>query len=592
MSTDLEKLQTFTPFDLAYELGTNYAAISHYYYSNNIDSHYRVLKVSKATGGEREIRAPDKQLLNLQRKLLVLLEAMYKAPDAATGFIKGRGIFQNASVHRKSKFVFNLDLSDFFTTITFQRVYGLLKSPPYSLQQQTAAVIAHLSCVKGHLPQGAPTSPIISNMICRRLDRECQRLALKHYAKYSRYADDITFSFRGRRTTLPVEIVEVIGPLSNPLGASVGQSLRNIIKGNGFDINQRKTRLQSNRQRQSVTGLVVNEKVNVPRKFVRNTRALIHSARNIPPSEDEFKKIEKKARGCLEFIRTVKGIDSPVYDNLAKRFNNLNPTKRAPRRASGNRHGGNSVHTSAYQKVWALDFEGISESTELVQATAFSVSSNLAVTCLHAFRKAQEDNAELPRRCFLIRPPPLGEKVEAELIGGHDNRDIAILKLKDFSTSNYYQISEEVELTTGDRIHAYGYPERVLGTQGIYYLSASVTTFQTISTVQHIVIDKEIKQGFSGGIALDGREEPIGIVSRGTSNLGEGLNIITKISEVQKTLKEYNEAIVNGKDPLANVDVSIRPPRRTPSVSNKTDRLPTYLLDILRKAWRSIWNRD
>ncbi|MGN6017354.1 reverse transcriptase family protein, partial [Staphylococcus aureus] len=115
--------------------------------------------------------------------------------SSAMAFVKDRSIVDNAKLHTRKKYVFNIDLSDFFTSITFPRLRGLLMAKPYSLQSGVATVIAHLCTVGGVLPQGSPCSPVISNMICATLDRQLKGLAIRNRARYSRYADDITFSF-------------------------------------------------------------------------------------------------------------------------------------------------------------------------------------------------------------------------------------------------------------------------------------------------------------------------------------------------------------------------------------------------------------
>ncbi|MFM7372884.1 MAG: reverse transcriptase domain-containing protein, partial [Sphaerospermopsis kisseleviana] len=100
----------------------------------------------------------------------------------------------NAKNHCNKKFVLNLDIKDFFPTITQQRIRGVMMSPPYNLPSQIATTISHICCYEGKLPQGAPTSPIISNIVCAKLDSELRLLAKQNKCFYTRYADDITFS--------------------------------------------------------------------------------------------------------------------------------------------------------------------------------------------------------------------------------------------------------------------------------------------------------------------------------------------------------------------------------------------------------------
>ncbi|MDZ4298935.1 MAG: reverse transcriptase domain-containing protein, partial [Moraxellaceae bacterium] len=183
-----------SPSDLAYLLGTSLAKLSYVIYGIKVEKLYHKFEVPKKNGGVRIINAPDPQLKILQARLKNILESIYRPHPAATAFIRERGIVFNARKHVKKQVVFNIDLKDFYHQINFGRVRGLLISPPYSLKKETATLIAGLCCTDNVLPQGAPTSPIVSNMICRRLDRELSLLAKNNYFYYTRYADDITFS--------------------------------------------------------------------------------------------------------------------------------------------------------------------------------------------------------------------------------------------------------------------------------------------------------------------------------------------------------------------------------------------------------------
>lgn len=268
--------QNTTPHGLAQSLGTSYGQIIRHYYKNDITLCYEEFEIPKKSGGVRKINAPEAKLMNLQDKLSGMLLDLYKPKFAAKAFIKGRSILDNARPHAGKSFVFNIDIEDFFPSITFIRVRGMLSKPPYNIPLNTATVIAHLTTLKGKLPQGAPTSPVLSNMICRSLDTSLLSLARRYGCSYSRYADDITFSFRQSLEKIPREIVEIGFENGKHFGEAPGSELDSIIKANGFKIKESKTRLQGRRNRQVVTGLIVNKRPNVDRRFVRKTRALIH----------------------------------------------------------------------------------------------------------------------------------------------------------------------------------------------------------------------------------------------------------------------------------------------------------------------------
>lgn len=252
------------------------------------------------------------------------------------GFTLDRSIVSNAKSHVGRRFVLNVDIRDFFPSINFGRVRGLFRSPALGAGEQAATVLAQICCHQQTLPAGAPTSPIISNMICARLDRQLISLAKKHRCIYTRYADDLTFS--KRRGAFPAELAY----LGFSDACVVGDELRAVVESNGFAIHPDKVRLFKNTYRQCVTGLVVNEKVNVPRRFVRQIRAMIHAWEvfGLEAAEAEYHaKFWKNAspiaspprynqvvRGKLEFVKMVRGVADPVYRHLQTRLVKADPT--------------------------------------------------------------------------------------------------------------------------------------------------------------------------------------------------------------------------------------------------------------------------
>ena len=138
---------------------------------------YRTFHIRKKSGGVREISAPPRSLGILQSKLNTVLQLVYPPKPSAHGFVSERSILSNAMCHTGKRFVLNIDLEDFFPSVNFGRVRGMFMAHPYKLDQSAATVLARISCDNNRLPQGAPTSPIVSNMVCARLDGELQELA-------------------------------------------------------------------------------------------------------------------------------------------------------------------------------------------------------------------------------------------------------------------------------------------------------------------------------------------------------------------------------------------------------------------------------
>jgi len=237
-------------------------------------THYVQFTLPKKSGGERLISAPMARLKRVQHWILEQLLAGQWVHDAAHGFRKDRSIVSNAQPHVGAEVVINLDLKDFFPTVTYKRVKGLFRSLGYSESVATLCALLcteprevavdvdgeryHVAVTERFLPQGAPTSPAITNLLCRALDARLSRIAEKLGYRYTRYADDLTFS----------------GPReSNP-----GRLMRRIhwvVEHEGFTVHPGKTRVFRKARRQEVTGVVVNETCSVSRDTLKKFRAVL-----------------------------------------------------------------------------------------------------------------------------------------------------------------------------------------------------------------------------------------------------------------------------------------------------------------------------
>lgn len=240
-------------------------------------SHYKRFYLPKKSGGRRLISAPMPQLNAAQ--YWVLENILYKVPnsEAAHGFVPGKSIVTNANNHVGQDVVINIDLKDFFPTIEYRRVKGLFIKLGYSEQ---VATILGLLCTEPevdqvaldgkeyfvassprHLPQGAPSSPAITNLICYVLDKRFEGLAKKFGYTYSRYADDMTFSTKGAAA-------DKIGQLL--------WSVKQVVKEEGFHMHPDKLKVMRKGDKREVTGIVVNEKLSLDRETLRKFRALLH----------------------------------------------------------------------------------------------------------------------------------------------------------------------------------------------------------------------------------------------------------------------------------------------------------------------------
>ena len=253
-----------SPEEVADLLEVKYKWLIYYIYRLPEKERYEIFSVNKKSGEPRVVMAPSTPLKIVQRKLCNILNEVYKPKPSVNGFVQNRSVVTNASLHSNKRYVLNLDIENFFPSINFGRVRGMFLKKPYEMPEKVATILAQICCHKNQLPQGAPTSPVVSNMICARLDGELQRLAKANNCTYSRYADDITFSTS--MPSFPEDIAKI------ELGNSVhdvilGKDLLRIIGENGFAINENKTRLQRRNHKQEVTGLTVNRYPNITRKY-------------------------------------------------------------------------------------------------------------------------------------------------------------------------------------------------------------------------------------------------------------------------------------------------------------------------------------
>ncbi|QJX00435.1 reverse transcriptase family protein [Frigoriglobus tundricola] len=241
---------------------------------------YTTHVIPKRDGSDRKICAPKKQLKWVQKQILKHILSKVPPHPAAHGFVNGRSTVSNATPHVGAELVVKFDLKDFFPTVHFFRVMGLFASIGYPVgncmfgtdddSNQIAPVLARLCCYTPNpklwgsatLPQGAPTSPAVSNLVCRRLDARLAGLAEANKGTYTRYADDLTFSFKSAE------------------GMKLGRFrwwVDQVCQQEGFTVNQQKFRVIRSSQRQVVTGIVVNAGLRVPRELRRELRAIVHN---------------------------------------------------------------------------------------------------------------------------------------------------------------------------------------------------------------------------------------------------------------------------------------------------------------------------
>lgn len=335
---DWSTLQTTA--DVARLLDTHPRTLLYWLYTAPLEARYRSFEIPKRGGGMRVISAPTDDIRAWQDAVLPLLMQTYQPHPSAHGFLFGRSVTSNARDHVGAHHVLNVDLKDFFPSVHFGRVRGLFLSKPFGMGPKAASVLAQLCTVRNGLPQGAPTSPVLSNFAAAELDRRLTRLAKAHRLTYSRYADDLTFSCKLESFPPAIAFHEI--DASGKKTLHLGAALVREIAASGFSPNPAKQRLQSRGMRQSVTGLTVNARTNVQRKRIRKLRAMLHAwqkfgleaagiehfsryrgyAKSIQNPGARFRHI---VYGQLSFVKMVRGADDPLFLKLCARVLDLDP---------------------------------------------------------------------------------------------------------------------------------------------------------------------------------------------------------------------------------------------------------------------------
>ncbi len=289
---------------------------------------YHTIEIPKKKGGKRNIDAPDNILKEIQHKLNYFLNAYYLMikPESVFGFViqthdlgKICAIAENAKPHVGKKQLLNIEIKDFFPAIKAKQVRALFQSELFGFDEHLATILALLTTYNGVLPIGAPTSPAIANFICYQLDNELQKFSMENDMAYTRYADDLTFS-----SAIKIDNDSILDIVS-------------LINKHQFSINEKKFRIQSANRKQTVTGLVVNKKVNVDRKFIRKIRAILYDIRlnGLKKAAMHHFKIDEnideatlgyfihRLEGLINFVGQVRGKQDFIYARFKNEFDEI-----------------------------------------------------------------------------------------------------------------------------------------------------------------------------------------------------------------------------------------------------------------------------
>ena len=509
--------------DVAKILEIEEKSLRYFLYAKKPDNMYTTFKIAKKSGGTREISAPAKELKAIQRKLAYILNLVYRVKPSVYGFVHERKIKDNASKHTRRKVILNIDLKDFFSQIHFGRVRGMLMNKPYGIGQEAATVIAQLACYKGILPQGAPSSPVLTNMICSPLDTQLTNLAKKHGLVYTRYADDITFSTFN--PVFPKDIIE--RDLSSII---IGQELDAILKKNSFSVNPKNIFLNNNKVRQEVTGLVVNKFPNIKREYIKSIRAILHNcfkngvyetaidyvARGFCKNKDieenidniEYRDIiilwfKSVLKGKINYIKEIRGSDDYTFLQYADQLNRL----------FGEEIFNVEKHNEFFNKI-AYNVVILENRNKLVQGSGFFLKDVGLVTGYHV----TED------RGFFMVTTYKGENIgivskEMNEIISDKNIDYAIYNLNNSSMEGL-ELGDSNEIEIGDKVTVVGYPDYIEGDTP-YVHTCEVTSKTKYLGECLYTVSARIIHGASGGAVLNKDNKVIGIIKAGVVSYEE-----------------------------------------------------------------------
>lgn len=515
--------------ELATLLQMSEASLRFFIYGKKTEKQYHTFYLSKRNGGKRRIDAPNIELRNVQKKLVKLLSLIYLKKKCVFGFVEGSDFIRNANQHVGRSIIFNIDLQDFFSQVNFGRVRGVLIAPPYNICPEIATMIAKLVCYEGTLPQGAPTSPILTNFVCRALDNSLTTFARETHCFYSRYADDITLSASSKTAVSQIFVFEdgII---------RLSKRLSELFAENGFIVNEEKKSISYRFQRQEVTGLVVNKKVNIKREYLRKIRVLLHSClikgvyatakiyigKGLTHNQKIRDAIRDEANrefvenwfilvliGKMHFIRQVRGEKDLLFQSYAMTMNLI----------IGRSYF--SVKELLYVRAnFDKNLFLIQTADTCRQGSGYYLEGYGIITSYHLVEKYDTFSV------YTVT----GKHLDIEtniLLGTNDvfsDKELDYVIFQYQSTQPCLKIGDSRSLKRGDKVITLGFPMYALGnsydrqicdiTSQITYLKAPLYTVNGV-----------VRHGYSGGMVLNMENEIIGLVKAG-ANFGDEENVL------------------------------------------------------------------
>lgn len=509
-----------TNAQLAEYCGVSWDELRMLAYAKGIKRYTEWLVPKKNGEGFRRISSPMANLRRVQRAIAKGLSESYSPLKCVYGFVCERNVAMNALQHTRRRTVLTLDLKDFFPSISAPRVRGLfIKAMDFP--QDVADTLTNLVCHEGSLPQGAPTSPVISNMICFKMDRALLYFAANSGLTYTRYADDLVFS-----STSAYSARKMVDQGKSAV-CGINHFITDTIEANGFEINERKVHVANRGSRQIVNGIIVNQKCNIRRSQYREFRALFHrwSKEDYSAAAAAYFRNKKNhcykpklcngdelcdertfarhIRGRLDYFSMVVGVNGHPTEPMAKLWTLFHQVthERVPYL---------TFEKSAVQLSYAFDSR---ETDDVVGADSSGVIiQDILMTCSHGLPKERIDkNGDAVS--ISIRTA-FGESfsIEASRFKKYSGFDFAFARLNaDYSDLGIQSVNPSYMPQAGETIYASGYAG---GNTPSHCVQASVLPSRYGNG--SVVVDRAFIKGMSGGPVFNTRHEVIGIVLKGS----------------------------------------------------------------------------
>lgn len=478
---------------------------------------YSQFDIAKRSGKVRTITAPNRRLKIIQSKLTPVLDQLYRPRQPVHGFVPDRSVKTNAEAHGRRRFIVNLDLQNFFPTITEKRVVGLLRA--LGVDKDVSEIVARLCCHMCQLPQGAPTSPVLSNMICYRLDTDLQSVAKSARAIYTRYADDITFSSYQPPTQLFIAAIPSAGRFSPEV---LAPQLRGAITSNGFVVNPDKAHYADRNSRRIVTGVKINAGLNVDRRYIRRVRAMLHSIERLGLTDAQARyaanggkgTLAAHLRGKIAYVAHLKGQADPVVRSLAQRYNNSFPAK--PIKLTP------TVEERRDRAVWVIEIP------LKHNGTAFFLEGVGLVTAAHCVEGLSEVE--------VLHPSRHTATFKVKVLHYDKHRDVAVLDPGTIPAAEFYELEPAAKpASVSDAVVALGYPLWGFG-ERLNIRPGEVSSLMVRSLVRKIEVTQQLTQGMSGGPILNVAGEVVGVIHKGGPD--EGRQLAISLSELEASLND------------------------------------------------------